>query len=80
MTAITVQVNVSIKVIDREDISSPRTPADLPLTKAMKESGQDQSNTTTVVTPRSVYVYHLPCKFKPAIQETNISASAELVC
>ena len=70
--------------ISREATTGSQTPRELliaePLAEAVEESGQDQSNTVTVVTPRSVYAYHLPCKFKTTIQETNISASAELMC
>ena len=83
MAAIIERVKVSSKIIvgiEREDTSSLRTPAELLVTEAVEESGEDQSSTVTVVTPRNEYVYHLPSKFIRPIQEANIVASAELVC
>lgn len=48
------------------------------LTKAVEESGEDQSPTIAVVTPRGTYyVYSIT---RRAIQETNSSASGDLVC
>ena len=75
MDAITVKVEVNSETV--ADIT--RTPVEL-LIQAVHESGEDQSDTVTMVTPRSMYVYYLPSKFKIAVQETNMSASAELVC
>ena len=82
MTAITVKINVNsyniFREVRREGTSHP-TPAGI-LTEAVQESGEDRSGTVTVVTPRSIYVYHLPSKFATAVQEVNMGASAELVC
>ena len=46
----------------------------------MEDSGDDQSNIITLVTPRKDYVYPAPSKFSIPVQETSLSASAELVC
>ena len=81
MAAIAVKVNIISKIVadtKRESMSSPRTTVEL-LVEAVEESGQDQSDSVTVVTPRSVHIYHLPSKFKTAIQESDTGASAELV-
>ena len=46
----------------------------------MEDSGDDQSNTITLVTPRKDYVCSTPSHFLIPVQETSLSASAELVC
>ena len=46
----------------------------------MEESGDDLSNTITLVTPRKDYIYPAPSKFLTPVQETSSSASTELVC
>ena len=48
-------------------------------TAVMKESGDDLSNTITLVTPRKDYVYPAQSHFLIPMQETSLSASAELV-
>ena len=50
----------------------------------MEESGDDQSNTITLVTPRRDYVYPSTVatdssKFARPVQETSLHTSAELV-
>ena len=82
MAAIIEKVKVSSEIIvgiEREEIFSPKIPAEL-LVAAVEESGEDQSGTVTVVTPRKDHVYHLPSKFIRPVQEINMAASAELVC
>ena len=44
----------------------------------MEESGDDLSNTITMVTPKEDYVYPAQSHFLTPMQETSLSASAEL--
>ena len=76
-----------------EDICSDRVATERPATTAsevketkqmapapavMEESGDDLSNTITLVTSRRDYVCTAPRYFLIPIQETSLSASAEL--
>ena len=54
-----------------------RAPAELSASAAVVESGDDESETITLVTTSGDYVF---CKFTTPLQETCTSASAELVC
>ena len=75
MTTIQVTSQLVIK-LGREGTTSPHAT----LSTAVQESGEDGSDTVTVVTPRRLHVYHRPSKFPAAVQEVNAHASAELVC
>ena len=46
---------------------------------AVMESGEDERDTITLVTPRRDYVYHIPSRFARPVQETCTEASGELV-
>ena len=46
----------------------------------MEDSGDDSSNTITLVTPRKGYVCSAPSKFLTPVQETSPPVSEELVC
>ena len=78
-----------------EDICSGRVAREPPATTAsevketrqmatapavMEESGDDPSNTITLVTPSKNYICPAPSKFPTPVQETSTYASAELVC
>ena len=47
---------------------------------AVMESGEDERETITLVTPRRDYVYHIPSRFARPVQETCTQATGELVC
>ena len=85
MTTIAVKINVNSKIAvetKREDTRIPgeQLPAAELLTEAMEESGEDCSDTVTLVTPRNVFIYNIPSKFMSAVDETNMGATAEIVC
>ena len=77
-----------------EDICSSRVAREPPATRAsevketrqmatapavMEESGDDPSNTITLVTPSKNYICPAPSRFLTPVQETSMYASAELV-
>ena len=68
------EVNSVITVGDSYRV---RAPAELSASAAVMESGDDESETITLVTTSRDYVF---CKFTTPVQETCTSASAQLVC
>ena len=73
MAAIIEKVKVSSEIIvgiEREEIFSPKTPAEL-LVAAVEENGEDQSNTVTVVTPRKDHVNYISRRPAAAVEESG---------
>ena len=85
MTTVAVKINVNNKIAVETTREGTRIPTEqLPavelLTEAVEESGDDCNGTVTLVTPRNVFIYNIPNKFMSAVEETNMGASAEIVC
>ena len=79
--------STKVKVITTTVIASPmgdsykvRTTTELLAMAAVMESGEDERETITLVTPKRDYVYHIPSRFARPVQETCTEATGELVC
>ena len=79
MTTIAVKINVNSKIAVETKREETRIPGEQ-LTEAVEESGEDSSDTVILVTPRNVFIYNIPSKFMSAVDETNMGATAEIVC
>jgi hypothetical protein len=79
MTTIKVTSQIVIELGREGTTSHCATSAGI-FSKSVQETGEDSSDTVTVVTPTRLHVYHRQSKFPAAVQEVNAHASAELVC
>ena len=79
--------STKVKVITTTVAASPmgdsyrvRATTELLAMAAVMESGEDERDTITLVTPRRDYVYHISSRFARPVQETCTEATGELVC
>ena len=59
--------------------SSSKTPAEPPAAAPVMESGEEQGETITIVTPKRDFVCHVQTEWTEPVEETCQNATAELV-
>ena len=80
MSASTTVITTTVVASPMGDSYRVRTTTELLAMAAVMESGEDERDTITLVTPKRDYVYHIPSRFARPVQETCTEASGELVC